>query len=165
MHIEGIPELALHAPEPIGCAVGHLACFEGMGPVERAARTESHGGGSDAESEALYARAVALDPTNERAREGLAATRERLGLVVAPETSPLIERSRREMTAKRQEVMFRFEALLEAARDGIASGRPDGFQAARLHLDRANPRLEVRVRTTVDPALETDTIVHGEVAR
>src|SRR4051794_7828176 len=40
VQIEWIPELALDAPEPIGCAIPHLAFFEGMLPVERAARGE-----------------------------------------------------------------------------------------------------------------------------
>lgn len=35
----------------------------------------------------------------------------------------------------------------------------------RKHVDTARPRLEVRVREIADPAIETDTIMHGEVAR
>lgn len=103
--------------------------------VERAARLEMHGG-HDADIEPLYAKALSLDPTNERARQALASVRERLGLVAAP-SSPLLDRTQRELKAKRQEVMYRFEAMLGAAREGIWSAEPDGFRDARLQLDRA----------------------------
>src|SRR5687767_6647372 len=65
--------------------------------VAQAVREEQRG--RDAEAEALYARAAGLDPDNERAAQGLRATRERLGLVVEP--SPLLERASRELRLKR----------------------------------------------------------------
>jgi hypothetical protein len=89
----------------------------------------------DEQAEALYAKAVELDPANERARLGLQGARDRLGLVT--EQRPLIVRAEREMKAKRQEALYRFNAALERAADRIESGQTDGFQAAKLDIDRA----------------------------
>ena len=63
------------------------------------------------------------------------ATRDRLGLVT--ERLPLIERTERESNIRRQEILFRFNAAIAAATDGIVSGKPDGFKKARLAIDRA----------------------------
>ena len=107
--------------------------FEAGRLVDQAVREELRG--RDEEAEALYARAVELDPDNGTARLGLSATRDRLGLEV--DRASLIERAERESRARRQEVMYRFDAAVAAAADGIAAGTPEGFGKARLQIDRA----------------------------
>jgi hypothetical protein len=111
--------------------------------IERAVRAEVRG--ADAQAEALYAEAVELEPGNERARLGLQATRDRLGLVT--ERRPLIERRQREARIRRQEILYRFNAAIEAATDGIVAGTPEGFQKARLAIDRA------RIARDSDPSV------------
>src|SRR5436305_5263 len=37
VQIELTAEFSLHAPEAVGCAIRHLACFQGMLPIECAA--------------------------------------------------------------------------------------------------------------------------------
>ena len=101
--------------------------------VERAVREEL--AGRDDAAQELYARALELDPDHPQAKAGLDAARDRLGLATEPLT--LIERTRREATARRQEVLYRFNAAIRAAGDGIAKGTPEGFRQARLELDRA----------------------------
>jgi hypothetical protein len=91
--------------------------------------------GREERAEKLYAQAAELDPTNERAMTGLRATRDRLGLVT--ERMSLIERVEKEQRAKRQEILYRFDSAIDEARRGIESGRPEGFQAARLQIERA----------------------------
>lgn len=44
---------------------------------------------------------------------------------------------RQESRARLQEVIYRFEAAMDAAADGIAAGTPEGFLKARLAIDRA----------------------------
>ena len=107
--------------------------FEARQLVDRAAREEV--AGRDDEAERLYARAVELDPKNERAQLGLATTRDRLGLVT--DGRPLLDRAERESRARLQEVTYRFEAAMRDAADGIAEGTPEGFAKSRLALDRA----------------------------
>jgi hypothetical protein len=131
--------------------------YEAERLVARAVREELRA--RDEEAEKFYARAVELDPENERAVIGLRSARDRLGLHTDPE--PLIERAERELRTKRQEVLFRFDAALSEAVDAIDTGRTEGFTTARLQLDRArliralNPgvfsaeeyeRLDARVR-------------------
>ena len=111
--------------------------------VGRAERAEA--AGRDAEAAELYAQAVELEPVNAKARLGLQATRDRLGLVT--ERLPLIERTERESNIRRQEILFRFNAAIAAATEGIVSGKPEGFQKARLEIDRA------RIVRDSDPAV------------
>ena len=119
--------------------------------IQRAVRAEVRG--ADAEAEALYADAVEADPTNEQARLGLEATRDRLGLVT--ERRPLIERREREANIRRQEILYRFNAAIEAATEGIVAGTPEGFQKARLAIDRA------RIARESDPSVfSTDDLDH-----
>jgi tetratricopeptide (TPR) repeat protein len=107
--------------------------YEAGQRVEKAVRLELVGRAEEAEK--LYAEAVELDPTNERAIKGLRASRDRLGLVT--ERMSLIERAEKEQRAKRQEILFRFDSAIAEARRGIDTARREGFQAARLQLDRA----------------------------
>ena len=107
--------------------------FEAGQLVGRAVREEL--GGRDEAAQDLYARAVELDPANEQAKLGLAATRDRLGL--ATDRVSLIDRAERETRARRQEVMFRFNAAIEAAADAVAVGTPEAFAKARYQLDQA----------------------------
>ena len=63
--------------------------YEAEQLVAKAVREEMRG--RDLAAQELYALAVELDPTNERAQEGLAASRDRLGLLVEP--TPLLDRA------------------------------------------------------------------------
>jgi hypothetical protein len=109
------------------------AAFEAGRLVERAVREELRG--NDEAAQELYASAVELETDNERARLGLAATRDRLGLVT--DRVSLLDRAEREARARRQEVMFRFNAALEAAGDAIAVGTPEAFAKARYQIEQA----------------------------
>jgi hypothetical protein len=111
--------------------------------LDRAAREEM--AGRDADAEKLYAKAVDLDSSNIRAVAGLRATRDRLGLNT--DGRPLMERVEKERKAKRQETLYRFDAAMRLASKGINAGDPEGFQKARLHLDRA------RLIRAADPTL------------
>lgn len=96
--------------------------------------TEVRAGRDDA-AEPLFAKAVQLDGSNERAAQGLRETRERLGLLTTP--SSLIDRAAQERRVAQQEAQYRFEAAIADAQRGINSGKPEGFQAAKLAILRA----------------------------
>jgi hypothetical protein len=91
--------------------------------------------GRDDAAEALFAKAAQLDGSNEHAAQGLRETRERLGLLTTP--SSLIDRAGKERRVQQQEAQYRFEAAIADAQQGINSGKPDGFRAARLAILRA----------------------------
>jgi hypothetical protein len=91
--------------------------------------------GRDSAAEPLFAKAVQLDNSNERAAQGLRETRERLGLITTP--SSLIDRAAKERRVTQQEAQFRFEAAIADAQRGINSGTPEGFDAAKLAILRA----------------------------
>lgn len=107
--------------------------FEAEQLVAAAVREELRG--RDEQALELYARAVELDPDHRPAKLGLRATRDRLGLVT--ERVPLLEQVEKELRVRRQEMLYRFDAAMAQADEGIASGTPEGFQNARLQLDRA----------------------------
>lgn len=98
--------------------------------------------GRDQAAEPIFAKAVQMDGSNERAAQGLRETRERLGLVTTP--SSLLDRAAKERRVQQQEAQFRFEAAIADAHRGITSGKPEGFQAARLAILRAK---QVRSQT------------------
>jgi hypothetical protein len=111
--------------------------------------------GRDDVAEPLFARAVQLDATNERAVQGLRETRERLGLLTTP--SSLIDRAAKERRITQQEAQFRFEEAIADTQRGINSGKPDGFQAARLALLRAKQvRSECAAAFSEDQLKELD---------
>lgn len=130
---DGTSEAELRATARFDEVRQQREAYEAEQLTAQAAREEVRG--RDRQAEALYAKALELDPSNTRARLGLHATRDRLGLTT--ERLPLIERVERESKARRQEVLYRFNAAISAAGDGIAAGTPEGFLKARLAIDRA----------------------------
>jgi hypothetical protein len=127
--------------------------YEASQLVDKAAKDVR--AGRDEVAEPLFAKAVQLDASNERAVQGLRETRERLGLLTTP--SSLIDRAAKERRVTQQEALFRFEAAIADAQRGINSGKPDGFQVARLAILRAKQvRLESATAFSQDELEQLD---------
>jgi hypothetical protein len=127
--------------------------YEGQQLVAKAVKEVR--AGRDEAAEALFARAVQLDDSNKRALDGLRETRERLGLLTNP--SALIDRAAKQRRVEQQEAQFRFEAAIADAQRGINSGKPEGFQAAKLAILRAKQvRSECAGAFSPDQLMELD---------